>query len=324
MKNLLLMFMAIAMVTNVNAIDTSKATIYADTSVYFVPKTAKQSVKEIVTYKVWPSGYEYEFHSTKIGDFDNLQPGGFWDLELAMDENHRLNVLFYIKDKSKPLFSQSIDVSGLAISSHVLYVFDEGQIQLNVVPKVHPGLPENIPLTADNFGLDHLCFNRSAVILDESFYLGQFTGFGERLVVGVPELNHVELSLKPLKDWKPIGTYLKGTIHIELDDNHLLKLMRVGVGPSGYENGGPFIVYGTVGPSKTNKEQTLEDALYKLNYEYKSERWQKYLDTLIEAKKMNPYVAISAGTIGTNYFPPIQLENAIGSIGTGQKCGALR
>ncbi|WP_223786593.1 hypothetical protein [Marinicella meishanensis] len=255
---------------------------------------------------------------------DHLKPGGPWNLEMFLNEENQLHLLFYLKQKDDALLDQKIDVSQLAMSSHVLYDFTEGQIRLNVVPKLKAAQPEAIELTADNFGLNHMCFNRSAVIYNETYYLGDYTGFGERLKTGVPGLNNVELSLKPLKDWQPIGTYYKGTIHVGLEGDHLLKILRVGIGPSGFENGGPFIVYGKITPAKKTQEKASEDAIERLKRTHGKPPWNQYLDQLIQTKQESPYATTSAGTIGSNYRPPIHLLNAIGTPTSGHKCGSLR
>ena len=300
-----------------------KSTLFVESHLYYFPKSQDEDVKKINTFRVWVDSMS-EFHSTKIGRFDNIQPGGLWDLEVSMNADKQFNILFYKVDKSKPLINENINVSNLAATSRKLYEFDEGHLSLSIVPKIQKKVPEEIPLTSDNFGLDHMCFNNSAVILDESFYLGKFTGFGERLKVGVPELNDVHLSLKPLDDWEPIGTYHKGTIRVGLNGGHLLTLLRVGLGPGGYENGGPFTVYGKLEPSRTSKEKILESSIQNLKRKYSDSQWSHHLDTLIEAKKLNPYVDRSAGTIARNYRGPDQIEYALGPFGLGHKCGDIR
>ncbi|WP_395372875.1 hypothetical protein [Marinicella sp. W31] len=300
-----------------------KTEVMVESHLLYLPKSENEALKKIANFKVWADSMS-EFHSGKFGKFDNTQPGGIWDLEVSMNDAQQFNILFYKGDKSKPIINENIDVSSLQASSRVLYEFEEGRLSLNIVPKIQQGIPDEIPLTVDNFGLDHMCFNNSAVILDDSFYMGKFSGFGERLKVGFPELNNIDLSMKPLNDWKPIGTYHKGTIRIGLDDNHLLTLLRVGLGPSGYENGGPFTVYGKITPSTASKEDILESSISYLKWQYSDAPWNKYLDTLIEAKRLNPYVDRSAGTIASNYHPSPQLIDAIGHITLGPKCGDMR
>ncbi len=319
-------FLTILLMINMplaNAVSTSEDVIKVEATLYYLPSEQTEKIKQLSDFQLFP-GFLSEFRSMKNEYFDHLQPGGEWHLELQMSDDDQLNIMFSREYKGEPLINKNINLRSMTVSSHELLAFETGTISLNVHPKVHQGLPDAIPITADSFGLDHMCFNNSAVILDHSFYLGKYTGFGERLVVGVPELNRVELSMKPLKDWQPIGTYLNGTINIGLEDNHLLTLLRVGIGPSGFEKGGPFTVYGKIIPETRSKAEVLEDAVSTINREYAGPAWVQYKDNLIEAKKMNPYVNNSAGTIASNSLPSKQLGDVIGSIHTGLKCGSMR
>ena len=92
--------------------------------------------------------------------------------------------------------------------------------------------------------LGFLCLTKSSVVVDQRYYLGEISGFGEWLSIEIPELAQVSISLQPLRDWQPIGSYADGVMLIPLADGHELKLMGIGIGPTNTVSEGPFIVYG--------------------------------------------------------------------------------
>lgn len=296
----------------VSAKEEQKSSIMVEAALYFVSDDKSQAVQKISEFKLY-QGNMSEVHSTP----KRLLAGAVWNVEIRVKQDKKVNILFWLEDKNKPLINKNVDISALDLSSVELLKTAKGKLRVDIIPKPMVKELPPVELAEDNFGLNHFCLNDSAVIVDDSFYLGKFTGFGERLFIGVPELHDFELSLKPLRDWAPIGIYKEGIITIETPTKHYINLLNVGIGPSGYQKGGPFKVYGKIMPSEYSKEEALKTEIKILGWHYQGDK----LQALKKAKSLNPYIGISRGTIGNDYDAGPHLERAIGNVLTGQECG---
>lgn len=292
--------------------------------VYIFKDKSKTAVK-VASFKLYP-GTMSEVHSTK----DHSLPGGFWNLELRMLDEDKFQYTywrsegvsggeFWLEKGRKHEREVIIDISAPR-SFSTSFSDKEGTLILDILPNIATKNLASIELSDDSFSLRSLCFNQSAVVIDESFYLGMFNGFGERLTLGIPSLSVVSLSLKPMRDWKPIGEFKNGTITIDLKNGHLLNIFNVGIGASGFKKGGPFIIYG----EKLNPVKTRQEAI-----EFSLKHQQRHLSqerkiAFEQAIKTNPFVGLSTGTIGNDEGDKIYsyIENAIGGFFDGQECGS--
>ena len=140
-------------------------------------------------------------------------------------------------------------------------VADNGQIEAdNFI-----GSPERIltatELNLNNTAFSFLCLVKTSITLDEDTVIGELNGFGEWVVIEVAESFRVQLSVKPLLNWQPIGSLLNGRLTVDLDADidgrRTLTLNDAGLGPTGLLSGGPFLVYGDVTrPGSTDSLET--------------------------------------------------------------------
>lgn len=91
-----------------------------------------------------------------------------------------------------------------------------------------------------------LCLTRSALVLNEAFYLGELQGFGEWVSLQVPDAYRLSLSFQPLRDWQAIGSYEDGVITVQANPGQQLTLRGVGMGPQNSRPSGPLPIYGEV------------------------------------------------------------------------------
>lgn len=91
-----------------------------------------------------------------------------------------------------------------------------------------------------------LCFTRTTVAIDNPLNLHELKGFGEWISFQTPDNYAVIVSLLPLREWRAIGQFEDGIISLQLDDDEVMELNDVGIGPSSLKRGGPFPVYGNI------------------------------------------------------------------------------
>ena len=307
MKKILLMLMTLLSVAHAEQL---KLTI--EGSLYYIDKKHDKEVKEIYSYTKNYGGFN-EYHSTK----ERLKPGGLWNLEIKLKKENVANVRFWFKDKKNPELLQDFDVSTLANHTVSLLNNEEGELQLTIIPRiVKEDKLKPIQVSKDSFGLNHMCFKNSAMIINDNFYIGKLTGFGEWTQLRMTNFYDIDVSLMPLKDWKPIGIYRDGIIKIDVDDDNILELLSIGIGPSGYQKGGPFIVYGKIVKNSRSKEEHLKQVekheLKNLDIRAKT--------IILKGKQENPF-QIEGLSIGSFHSLNEYLKQAIGDIFTGQECG---
>jgi len=289
--------------------------LYVDTTMYFVSNDKPVEVKQISQMKKHYGGFN-EIHSSHEW---TLHPGGIWNIETRLNEENLFNIVFWIKDKNQPEINKNFDVSTLEMTTFTLLKTNKGKLKINIVPKIIKPELKPVKLGLSNFGLNHLCLKNSAVIIDDNYYMGKLSGFGERVEIRFPEFYSIDLSLKPLRDWTQIGTYLDGVIKIDVDKDHIFEMLNVGIGPSGMTKGGPFKVYGEIKPPiKTTREEFLA-----IEKEYVLNKLSLRLQNIImKANKLNPY--FSAGTTIGNDVDDVNKEHLYRTIGDffeGFNCG---
>lgn len=91
-----------------------------------------------------------------------------------------------------------------------------------------------------------LCLTKTTVAINNSLNLGELKGFGEWAFFQAPDNYQVTVSLLPLRDWNAIGQFEDGIISLQLDEDEVMELRGVGIGPSSLKHGGPFPVYGNI------------------------------------------------------------------------------
>jgi|GEM_PF-2925128 len=244
-----------------------------------------------------------------------------WNLRLSDDGVARL--VFWIDDKDTwfkaddtAIIDKTFDMTLMETHSINLFTFDDStQLRLLLTPiPVEPEL-EEAPLTALAYGLNFMCMKNSAVVVDENFYLGSATGFGEKLVVGIPGLALVNMSFTPIHNWTPIGTYYAGVIEVPLEGGHLLSVLNVGIGPKGFSSGGPFTIYGAIGEPENTVEEAREllDFIMERDGKFSGER----LEIIKQATRNNPYGHMGRLTIGTDSDYSEHLKRGVGRFGKG-------
>ena len=274
--------------------------LYVETSIYFVTNGNEKKIQDVAHMKKYYGGYN-ENHSSKD------EPGGEWNIETRLSESNVFNIKFWISDKNNPEINKDFDLSSLDMTTISLLNSQRGELKINIVPKKILDQLDPIKLGMNNFGLNHFCFKNSAMIIDDNFYIGKLQGFAERIEIRLPNFYDIDVALKPLNDWQKIGVYQDGVINIDVDENHILTLLNVGIGPSGYKKGGPFVVYGKVKEPTHDRNDLLEGAG---NYELKnvSERIKKIIT---KANKENQY---SVAGITTAANSSKHLSRAIGGM----------
>lgn len=289
-----------------------KQKMYVESTVFFIPKNNPHQIKHINQIQKRYGGY-IEIHSSKEY---RLLPGGEWNLEIRLTEQNIYNVFFWVKDKNNPEINQNFDVSTLELSTFSLLKSDLGELKINITPKVIEDQLEPILLSEDNFGLNHFCLRNSAIIIDDNFYVGKLTGFAERVEIRLPDFYDIDISLKPLRDWQQIGIYQDGVINIDVKEDHLLTLLNVGIGPSGYQKGGPFKIYGAFKTSTHNRQKLLS-IVEKYDFKGTSKRVKSII---MKAKKENKY-SVAGITTGNDNSTSKHLTKTVGNVFSDENCG---
>jgi len=251
----------------------------------------------------------YDF-AIRRGNFESHAREGYphyrgvpWNLLVAVDpQTNLVRTTVWIDDKDlwftdddEALVVDEFDAGTLVPRALELYKFADGAVlQLVLIPEGIPPALEPIELTERSFGLDRFCLKHAKVIMDDTFVLGAVSGFGEKVVVDIPELALVSMSLSPLYDWKPIGTYEDGVVKVPLEDGHELSVSGVRVGPEGNVLGGPFTVFGAIEAS----DRLLRDVRKQVEEELAKQHEGKRLEALLAAFRANPFGALGRITVG--------------------------
>lgn len=188
---------------------------------------------------------------------------------------------------------------------------DGTELIVTLVPSLQPPALGPTPLTAESMGLLAFCLQYSPVIVDDTFKLGELSGFGERVYVGIPGLADVNFGLAARDSWTPIGRFEKGVIEITLGDGHSLAIFGVGTGPDGSRLPGPFTVFGEILPPTADRQTVHEQTVEGLRGAFEGDR----LDALMSAVERNPFVALGRSTIAFDRLPSDQLTRHAGNFG---------
>jgi hypothetical protein len=134
------------------------------------------------------------------------------------------------------------DLQGKLLVENVDVIATDSQV---AVDSSIPALLAEVASTG-NAVFNFLCFTSTSAIVDNSFFVGDLSGFGEWATFEIPEFFRVSLSLQPIRDWAPVGRYTDGTISIELEGEHLLTLNGTSLGPQGSRVKDQLTVYGVL------------------------------------------------------------------------------
>jgi len=249
-----------------------------------------------------------------------------WRLRVELGDERQARVVFWLNDDNFQLdpgdevvIDQAVDLGGFEALSLPLYEFDEGaRLLLNLSPRPVPPALEPVALEADAFGLNFLCLKRSAIVVDNAFFLSSVSGFGRNIKVRIPGLADVTMSLVEFEeaDWEPIGTYEHGLIEVDLGSGHLLSVHGARYGPEGSDMGGPFTVFGAVrAPSRTVDE--ARDSLELMLGQFDMAPARQTV--LLEAARTSPYGGLTGVTVEWGELGP-QLERAASRFGRAAPC----
>ena len=194
---------------------------------------------------------------------------------------------------------------------------EKGELKINILPQRIKQKLVAIKLNQDSFGLNHFCFKNSAMIIDNNFYIGKLSGFSERVQIRISEFYTIDLALKPLNDWKSIGKLNDGVIEIDIDEDHILTLLNVGMGPSGFQKGGPFNVYGAIYENSYRREEALKIAE---KYDFIDSN-TRIKSIIMKANHENEYI-LSGVTRAFNSEPTEHLLRTVGDFFTEERCGS--
>lgn len=289
-----------------------KLKLYVETTLYFIPKEKAHDIKVVSHMKKYYGGYN-EIHSTHQW---GLLSGGEWNIETRLNEQNTFNIVFWINDKNHPDINQNFDVSKLEMTTFTLLNNNSGELKINIVPKVIEKKLETVKLSEEIFGLNNLCLKNSAMIIDDNFYIGKLSDFAERFEVRIADFYDIDVSMKPLRDWQQIGTYNDGIIKIDVDDDHVLTVLNVGIGPSGFKKGGPFKVYGAIKPPTHNRKELLKSAA---QYDFRTST-ERIKRIITKANEENLY-SVAGFTTGNDTSASKYVQKAIGSDFIDESCG---
>jgi hypothetical protein len=243
-----------------------------------------------------------------------------WNLVVELDdETQNARVTFWIDgtdlrfdESDEPIISDEFPIGELEPRHLRLLGFPDGSLlQLTLVPRTIPEALRPAPLRATEDGLTRFCLKHTKVLMDDTFVLGSVTGFGEKIVLEIPEMAVVNMSMQRLHEWPPIGTYEDGVIDIPMPGGHQLSLTGVRIGPTGSDLGGPYLVYGSIKPSQSSLTEMRDRVEERLKQQHSGDR----LMALIEAFRANPFGTLSRITVGNDRETSEQLERKAGSFG---------
>lgn len=185
-----------------------------------------------------------------------------------------------------------------------------------VVDNSIPALLAEVASTG-NAVFNFLCFTSTSVIVDNSFFVGELSGFGEWATIEIPEFFRVGLSLQPVRDWVPVGEYRDGTISIELEDMHLLTLNGASLGPQGSRLKGRFTVFGEIEKIAANASggSDVEKSISAVDYP------EALVRNVTLASQANPFRSIASVSLGVDTILDPMIRNIIKPMLESGSCG---
>lgn len=277
--------------------------------------TSRVTIRPVREFQI-RSG-NYEAHSR---EGDPLYRGVPWNLKVEMEpESERARVIFWIDDadfqfdgSDEAVFDHSFDIGNVEPRSLKLFSLPNGSLlQLILVPRVVSEGLSPAPLTAKNTGLLRFCLKHTKVLMDDTFVLGSVSGFGEKIVLDVPDRALITMAMEPREDRRPIGRYEDGVVSIPLEDGHELSLSGVRIGPMGNDLAGPYIVYGSIEASMSDLADIRELVETRLQERHSGER----LNALLRAFRANPFGALGRVTVGSDHEISEHLQRWAGAFG---------
>lgn len=212
-------------------------------------------------------------------------------------------------------FSQFLDQgkqSRLSVENADVVIVDSSE----EVGSSIPALLADVASTG-NAVFNFLCFTSASAIVDNSFFVGELSGFGEWATIEIPEFFRVSLSLQPIRDWVPVGEYNDGNISIELEGAHLITLNGASLGPQGLRVKGRFTVYGEIEKisANTSNNNELEKPVSTTDYP------ETLMRNVMLASQVNPFRTITSTTLGVDTILDPLILNIINPVLESGGCG---
>lgn len=190
----------------------------------------------------------------------------------------------------------------------------EGEVDTSI-----PALLAEVASTG-NAVFNFLCFTSTSAIVDNSFFVGELGGFGEWATIEIPDFFRVSLSLRPIRDWPPVGQYSDGTISIELEGEHLLTLNGASLGPEGSRAKGRLTVFGeiekiAVSVPTVSSGSEVQKLVSVTDYS------GTITQNVVLASQVNPYSSITGTSMGVDTVLDPVIRNIISPLFISGGCG---
>lgn len=277
--------------------------------------TSRVTIRPLREFQIRSGNYE-----AHAREGDRLWRGVPWNIKVEMEpESKQARVIFWIDDtdfqfdeSDEAVFDESFELGNVEPRSLKLFSFPNGSLmQLVLSPRIVSEDMSPGRLTVSNAGLLRFCLKHTKVLMDDTFVLGSISGFGEEIVLDVPDQALVTLAFESRADRRPIGRYEDGVISIPLEEGHELSLSGVRIGPMGNDLAGPYIVYGAIRPSTSSLADVREIVETRLRDRHSGPR----LDALLSAFRANPFGALGRVTVRSEHDMSEHLERWAGTFG---------
>ncbi|MEE4296641.1 MAG: hypothetical protein V2J20_08510 [Wenzhouxiangella sp.] len=261
------------------------------------PDGAAPTITPLADFVVRQGNYQYNLREGQ----PNYQ-GIPWNFLLEKRSPRKVQVVFWIAEDDgwfdetdEAIVNEIYDGGALKPIAFDLYAFPDGStLQVTVSPKQIPQPLSPMEFTMQEAGLAMFCIKHAQIIMNGAFVMGAIAdGFGEEIVIDVPDRSLIIMSLLPEEGYEVIGRYEHGVITIPLDDGDELSVTGLRLGPMGDEPGGPFEVYGAFLPS----ERTMEEARASTVRWLQKQHTGQVLKAHVDAIKASPFGVIGRITV---------------------------
>lgn len=159
-------------------------------------------------------------------------------------------------DKETIESEETIDLTDLAPRSVEVMRDSSGRVtRLQLSPSIvrQPAVKR---FRVEDLKLNLWSFDQSKVLLDDRDYVGTLgMAYGDVCMIDIPGKARIEFSLLPLKDSKPEGVQLNGTIEIRHSDGTTVNIEGVYNGVAKWKLDGPYRVWVRWQPSSQTKQE---------------------------------------------------------------------
>ncbi|PCJ19978.1 MAG: hypothetical protein COA96_16030 [SAR86 cluster bacterium] len=195
-------------------------------------------------------------------------------------------------------------------------------ITASLLPGSSSAPSQVVSVANDDVMFRFLCLTKTTLLMDNIFDLGELKGFGEWAYFEIPNNYKVNISLRPLRDWKTIGNFENGNILLDLGDGHQISMTDAGIGIASLKQGGPLPIYGnieTIAASNSSENDSENDADPRQSNSPSPA--QNPILAQQGIKQANPYSSVSNVQVGVDSILDARTRKYFGAFIDNNECG---